>query len=346
MKCNFCREEIAEGAKVCPLCGSPTDHEDMQPEEDMPEQDPQFSGQTPINGTLYLVLSVLAALLCCLPFGIIGIVFSSRINSQQKNGDYEGARTSARMAKVFLALSLVLALVIGIAVSCAADGFLTFDGEKGWSASDILEDSEELQTAPEDGEDGVDGDLDGLVGGVKPAKQESELGDNWDSYTVQINERVVTLPCEYKDLEVAGLTVDESLGMDNDGMVPGGGYLIGYLVDAGGNSLTVEFINPDDKAKKVQECLVGGITVGEYDLKEEGLKVTFPGGIRIGDTKEEIAGKYGEPEETYEGDNLHIFTWNDAEMYFSTVEADFDSKTGKLVQMSIKNYGNENMDEN
>ena len=37
-----------------------------------------------------------------------------------------------------------------------------------------------------------------------PAKQSSELKDNWDSYTVQINDKVLTLPCEIKDLEAAG----------------------------------------------------------------------------------------------------------------------------------------------
>ncbi len=337
MKCNFCREEIPEGTKTCPLCGSPINDKGT-----LPGQNAAFASQPVINGTLYLVLSVLATLLCCLPFGIIGIVFSSRINSQQNGGDYEGARTSARMATIFLTLSLVLGLVAG----CVAAGLYAFIDNEDDNFYELTDYSEDIQTAPEGGEDGADGDLDGLVGEVKPAKQKAKLGEKWNSYTVQINDKVITLPCEYKDLAAAGMSIDESLGLDNDGMVAGGGYLIGALADAKGNSMTAEFINPDDTKKKAQECLVGGITVGEYDLKDSEFKVALPGGIQIGASKEEVTEKYGEPEETYEGDNLHVFTWNESEMFFSTVEADFDSKSGKLVQISMKNYGSENVIEN
>lgn len=320
MKCRICGEEIPNGAGACPVCGEAVDH-----------------GKE-INGTLYLVFSVLATLLCCLPFGIIGIVFSSRINSQQKNGDYEGARISAKMAGIFLALSLLL----GVIVVCAAVGVYTMRGVKKMQPSDISEYSEDIRINPEDGEDGSDGDLDGVTGEIRPAKQQAELGDNWDSYTVQINDKVVTLPCEYNDLKGAGLAIDENLGLDHDGMVAGGGYLIGYLADKNGNSMTVEFINSGENAKKAEECLVGAITVGDYDLKAGGLTVAFPGNVQIGDAKGDVDKKYGEPEESHEGDSLHMCTWTDSEMYLSTVETAFDLKSRKLVQMSMKNYGNEN----
>lgn len=71
--------------------------------------------QKPINGTLYMIFSVLAILLCCLPLGIASIVFSSKINSQQRNGDYAGARESARIAKILLIISLVAGIITGIA---------------------------------------------------------------------------------------------------------------------------------------------------------------------------------------------------------------------------------------
>lgn len=371
MKCNFCREEIPDGEKICPLCGSPVNNERVPQEHEAPEREAQdqpdpdrdalrggqkeysyqygLQGQSaenvrqdPINGTLYLILSVLATLLCCLPFGIIGIIFSSRINSQQKNGDYEGARISEKMAKIFLILSLLLGIVAG---GCAAVGYSVIGIEKTDFSSDEMVYSESMPEAPEDG-DGADGELDGLGGEIKLARQEQKLGKSWDSYTVQINDKVITLPCEYKDLAAAGLAIDESLGLDDDGMVAGSGYLIGYMADENGNSMTVEFINPDSEEKRAEECLIGGITVGDYDLKDKGFKITFPGGVQIGDSKDDVAAKYGEPEETYEGDTLHVFTWNDPEMYFSTVEADFDSESGKLIQMSMKNYGSENDLEN
>lgn len=379
MKCKFCREEIPEGAKVCPLCGSVVSNEEWPAKQETPvwndgkkneQQDgpegqdlqgewqsssyhykeagqtTDYINQNPINGTMYIVLSVLATLLCCLPFGIIGIVFSSRINFQQKNGNYESARESAKMAKIFLILSLVLGIIVG----CASLGFLAL-----YSVGDGLSDNvskyyddvvgeypDDAQTAPEDGEDGMDGELDDAAEYVRPAKQVSKLGDGWDTYTVQINDKVIALPCEYKDLKAAGLSIDDGLGLDNNGMVSARGYLIGYLADENGNSMTVEFINSDKVKKKAEECLIGSITVGDYDLKAGGLTVTFPGGVQIGASEEEVAEKYGEPEELYEGESLHIYTWSDSEMYISTVEADFDPESKKLVQMTMKNYEGKN----
>ena len=37
--------------------------------------------QTPINWVPYLVLSIICTLCCCLPFGIVGIVYAAKINS-------------------------------------------------------------------------------------------------------------------------------------------------------------------------------------------------------------------------------------------------------------------------
>lgn len=144
MKCKFCREELPEGAKICPLCGSAVydeasseyTSESMQESQynfGMPEQNqgqqnynygqqnynygqqnyvqPNYNGQKPINGTLYLVLSILATLMCCLPLGIVGIVFSSSINSKQNNGDYEGARSAAKTTKIILIICVVFAII-------------------------------------------------------------------------------------------------------------------------------------------------------------------------------------------------------------------------------------------
>ena len=42
----------------------------------------------------------------------------------------------------------------------------------------------------------------------KPAEQSKELGAKWDSYTVQINDKVLKLPCSLADLEATGLKLD------------------------------------------------------------------------------------------------------------------------------------------
>lgn len=47
----------------------------------------------------YLVWSILVTILCCLPFGIVAIVYSSKVNSLWAEGRYEEAYDSQRKAK-------------------------------------------------------------------------------------------------------------------------------------------------------------------------------------------------------------------------------------------------------
>ena len=44
-----------------------------------------------------------------------------------------------------------------------------------------------------------------VVKPAEPAEQNSNLGDSWESYTVQVNNTVLTLPCTVSDLEAAGV---------------------------------------------------------------------------------------------------------------------------------------------
>ena len=63
-----------------------------------------FNGTPPPN---YLVWSILVTLFCCLPFGIVSIVYSSRAESQWSAGDYEASVKSSRNAKLWAIAALV-----------------------------------------------------------------------------------------------------------------------------------------------------------------------------------------------------------------------------------------------
>lgn len=345
MKCKFCKEEIPDGVKFCPMCGAV-----VQEEEKSGAYEYQYgtagqsvcqSPQQPINGTLYMVLSVLSLLMCCLPLGIVSIIFSSRINTQQRNGDYDGARDSANKAKLFLIISLVLGLVLdavifGLGYSNVNDGIMDISEMK--IDEELTADSEDESQ----GEDGLDGDLDGIMDKeIKAAPQVSELGAGWNSYTVQINDHVIAFPCEYKQFDMLGFTVDEEIGLDSeDGMVSAGGYSIGYVTDKEGNSIMVDFINPDDVEKKAEECLIGGISVNDYDLESGKLTIIFPGNVQIGADREEVVKKYGETdEEVYECEDIAMYSWRDADTYYSSVDASFNAANGKLTQITMRNYG-------
>ena len=150
MNCKNCYQEISDGSKFCPHCGAKQN--EVQPnaeQENAVKNDPvqatgaakttenaagyqdaagyqnnsgyqnvtgyQNNGQKPeINYVPYLVLSIISTVCCCLPFGIVGIVFSVKINSAMNAGNYEEAAQNAKMAKIWTIVSFVVGLVVGI----------------------------------------------------------------------------------------------------------------------------------------------------------------------------------------------------------------------------------------
>ena len=87
--------------------------------------------QTP-NGQVmppnYLVWSILVTLLCCLPGGIVAIVYSTQVSSRFLQGDYEGANASSPNARKWAIISAVAGAVIGIiyAIIIAVTGASAF----------------------------------------------------------------------------------------------------------------------------------------------------------------------------------------------------------------------------
>ena len=77
----------------------------------------------------YLVWAIVVTLLCCLPFGIVAIVFASQVDSKYSAGDYAGAQLAAGRAKLWCWLGagtwlLLFVAYIAIFVVFGAAGFL------------------------------------------------------------------------------------------------------------------------------------------------------------------------------------------------------------------------------
>lgn len=58
----------------------------------------------------WLVESILVTLLCCLPLGIVGIIFASQVNSKFAAGDIEGAKIASQQAGQFTKIGFFLGL--------------------------------------------------------------------------------------------------------------------------------------------------------------------------------------------------------------------------------------------
>lgn len=63
----------------------------------------------------HLVLGILSTILCCNPIGIVSIIFASQVNSKYDQGDYEGAKSSAKKAMIFWIVAVAVTLIAGIA---------------------------------------------------------------------------------------------------------------------------------------------------------------------------------------------------------------------------------------
>lgn len=62
----------------------------------------------------YLVWSILATVMCCIPFGIVAIVKSSKVDSLWAQGFYKEAIKSANDAKKWCIISALSCIVVTV----------------------------------------------------------------------------------------------------------------------------------------------------------------------------------------------------------------------------------------
>lgn len=71
----------------------------------------------------YLIPAVLVTLCCCMPFGIVAIVFAAQVNTKLAVGDVAGAEASAKNAKLWCWIGfgsgVVLAIGYGLVMGTA-----------------------------------------------------------------------------------------------------------------------------------------------------------------------------------------------------------------------------------
>ena len=62
----------------------------------------------------YLVQAILCTVFCCLPFGIVAIVFAAQVNGKLAAGDYQGAVSCSNSARTWCWVALCVGLVLQI----------------------------------------------------------------------------------------------------------------------------------------------------------------------------------------------------------------------------------------
>jgi hypothetical protein len=98
------------------------DREDDYPLRDYGEYDLR---REPVNVPNYLVPAILCTLFCCMPAGVVAIVFAAQVDTKAKVGDAEGAERASRTALIWCWVSFGLGLVVvplWVAFNIAAQG--------------------------------------------------------------------------------------------------------------------------------------------------------------------------------------------------------------------------------
>ena len=157
MRCQNCQAECSAVASECEFCGEPlssrvdsapppmsepTSIEPPSLPTSFESDNPYASSDSASVGTPqipvfevpnHLVLSIVAAVVsfffCCIPFGIVAVVFSLQVNQRLAGGDYQGAKDSSEKAKLWawIFIGIALALFVLNMIFQSTLGFSRFD---------------------------------------------------------------------------------------------------------------------------------------------------------------------------------------------------------------------------
>ena len=107
MYCPSCGAENEDAGRFCSECA-------RQLPDPGSEPDRRPGGTRPGDVPNYLVQAILVTIFCCLPFGIVAIVYAAQVNGRLEAGDYEGALRASRRAKLWSNISFGVVLVLVI----------------------------------------------------------------------------------------------------------------------------------------------------------------------------------------------------------------------------------------
>jgi uncharacterized membrane protein YvbJ len=97
MYCRKCGTPNDDNAFKCVNCGETL-------------QSAQQAGIPIASVPNYLVQSILVTLFCCVPFGIVSIVYAAQVNSKLTAGDYAGAVETSKKARTWCWVSFGIGL--------------------------------------------------------------------------------------------------------------------------------------------------------------------------------------------------------------------------------------------
>lgn len=160
------------------------------------------------------------------------------------------------------------------------------------------------------------------------------LSDDLYSFQMKLDGKIYQFPMSYADFIACGWEYqgDETLTFAPDQYSPSEVFKKGDL------EIYVSIINLGIDTEPVTECLVGGLSIDEWQFEAAPrTSIELPKGIVYGkSTLEDIKAAYGEPSDTYEGELYTKVTYEYD--YYREIDLYVSTETDVINEVEIRNF--------
>lgn len=166
------------------------------------------------------------------------------------------------------------------------------------------------------------------------AESVTELSDSLYDFQIKIGDKVYQFPMYYEEF-----ASDWTLGKNEDPEMGVGTNSYGSISFYNGDDrISVDVVNLGINQLPVNQCLVAGIDINSsYDFDAAATPVELPGGIVMGkSTLEDIKAAYGDPSDTYDGDNYTKYTYS--KDYYEEVNLYVYKDDNTLKEVDMRNF--------
>ncbi len=114
--CSHCQKEFTENKYVvgtdfkCPHCGEKTTAVPCMTDES--ESGPDDNSADLENIKTYMLPALAVTLFCCLPFGIVALVFAAQTNAYREEKNVEAARRYSNLAQTWVGNSIIFGMLL------------------------------------------------------------------------------------------------------------------------------------------------------------------------------------------------------------------------------------------